>query len=115
LDAYIKVESMTQAKLGSTAAGKDLWSQGFSLEDPTDKSDRLRLSGIDKDQQPDRWKSAHEGAGSLGRACAQMIRNGVAHSLEPLEEQLALEYVATISVLARLVDDCEVLIHESTS
>ena len=70
---------------------------------------RLRFPKIKKDERPDDWTSAHEGAMHLGMGCAQGIRNRRAHSSDDITEQEALEQLAALSVLARWVDECEVV------
>lgn len=88
---------------GSNAAG--LVSQVFSTKDPTSTDRRLRFPGLAKGS-PD-WISAHEGAGSLGRACAMGIRNVTTHGSVP-DDQIALEELAALSLLARWIDDATV-------
>jgi Protein of unknown function (Hypoth_ymh) len=52
------------------------------------------------------WTSQHEGAGFLGMGCAQAIRNLTTHGAQP-DEQTALEQLATLSLLARLIDKAQ--------
>ncbi len=54
------------------------------------------------------WKSAHEGAAFFGRGCSLGIRNLVSHNIDPLPEQVGMEYLAALSVLARWVDEATV-------
>ena len=89
--------------------GKDLYAQAFSIKEPTDKIPRLWFLHIDKNERPDDWISAHEGAMHLGMGCAQGIRNPQAHPSDDITEQEALEQLATLSVLARWVDACNVV------
>ena len=55
----------------------------------------------------DDWNSAHDGAKYLGMACQKYIRNLSSHGVE-LEEHVALEQLATLSLYARLVAEAEV-------
>ena len=48
-------------------------------------------------------------ARNLGMGCAQGIRNPQAHPSPDITEQEALEQVAALSVLARWVDECDVV------
>ena len=89
--------------------GKDLYAQAFSTKDPKLGEPRLRFPDIDPAEQPKRWTSAHEGARNLGMGCAQGIRNPQAHPSPDITEQEALEQLAALSVLARWVDECEVV------
>jgi hypothetical protein len=88
---------------GPSAAG--FVGQIFSTKDPTATDPRLRFPGLVKGS-PD-WTNAHEGAGSLGRACAMGIRNVTTHGSHP-DEQLALEALAALSLLARWIDEATV-------
>ena len=45
----------------------------------------------------------------LGMGCAQGIRNPRAHPSDDVTEQEALEQLAALTVLARWVDECEVV------
>ena len=109
-DAYQKVESMTRAIRRSPRSGKDLWSSLYSLDEPKPDQPRLRFTDVDRVEHPERWRSAHEGAGSLGRACAMLIRISAAHSSEPWSSEHSLEAIATISMLARSVDNCNLYV-----
>ena len=46
---------------------------------------------------------------NFGQGCALSIRNLNAHGTRELPEQEALEYLAALSVLARWVDECDVV------
>ena len=50
------------------------------------------------------WTSAHRGAAFFGQGCSQGIRNLVSHNTDDVDEQVALEHLAALSVLARWVD-----------
>ena len=76
----------------------------FRTKDPTKGAPRLRLPHIDKDSQPQKWSSAHEGAQHYGMGCVQGIRNPRAHGTDSISEQEALEQLAALSVLARWVE-----------
>ena len=83
--------------------------QAFSIKDPTDEMPRLRFLHIDRNERPDDWTSAHEGAMHFGMGRAQGIRNPQAHPSDDITEQEALEQLAALSVLARWVDECDVV------
>ncbi len=109
-EAAKAVELRTQLKVGRRdISGKDLYAQAFSVKEPTGKMPRLRFLHIDRNERPDDWTSAHEGAMHLGMGCAQGIRNPQAHPSEDITEQEALEQLAALSVLARWADACEVV------
>ena len=108
--AGLAVQLQTQLKVSRRDLhGKDLYAQAFSVREPTSKMPRLRFLHLDRNERPDDWTSAHEGAMHFGMGCAQGIRNPQAHPSEDITEQAALEQLAALSVLARWVDECEVV------
>jgi len=96
-------DSHLPAKLGVPRgkSAKELIAQAFSTDPPAAGSPRLRLT--DYTQPSPDWTSQHEGARFFGMGCAQLIRNLVAHGAQP-DEQTALEQLASLSLLARLID-----------
>jgi hypothetical protein len=96
-------DSHLPAKLGVPAgrSAKDLAAQAFSADPPAAGSPRLRLA--DYPEASASWISQHEGARFFGMGCAQLIRNLVTHGAQP-DEQTALEQLASLSLLARLID-----------
>lgn len=108
------MERRTQVKVNNlNLSGKGLYGEAFSTKPPTAEMSRLRFPDLDKAKQYKTWVSAHEGAMHLGMACAQGVRNPLAHPTEDTseigeaEKQAALEQLAALSVLARWVDECE--------
>lgn len=102
------VERHTQLSIGRLDLdGKALYGQAFSTKDPKPGEERLRFPDIDREAEPKRWISAHEGAQYFGMGCAQGIRNPQAHPSPDLTEQEALEQLAALSVLARWVEQCK--------
>jgi Protein of unknown function (Hypoth_ymh) len=94
-------------KLGVPPArsAKDLIAQAFSTQAPTAGNPRFRL-----DDYPDpsaSWTSQHEGGQFFGMGCAQLIRNLVTHGAQP-DEQTGLEQLASLSLLARLIERAKV-------
>jgi hypothetical protein len=102
-------DSHLPAKLGIHAArsAKDLISQAFSTKPPVAGNPRLRLDDY-PDSSPS-WISQHEGAGFFGMGCAQLIRNLATHVGAQPDEQTALEELASLSGLARLIDQAKVV------
>jgi hypothetical protein len=101
-------DSHLPAKLGVPRgkSAKDLIAQAFSTDTPAAGSPRLRLTNY-PEPSPD-WTSAHEGARFFGMGCAQLIRNLITHGAQP-DEQTALEQLASLSLLARLIDRAKVV------
>lgn len=110
--AATQIEVHAKAKLGRTdLSGSDLMLQAWALEPPR-KSPTPRFRFPDAQPETDEYRSAHEGAKFLGAGCMLGIRNITTHSLEQPDEQIALEYLAALSVLARWIDAATVVIQE---
>lgn len=65
----------------------------------------LRFPDIDPDDPT--WANVHKGAMHVGQGCVASIRNPRTHRLSVGQEQTVLEELATLSLLARWVDDAE--------
>jgi Protein of unknown function (Hypoth_ymh). len=76
----------------------------LSPNPPTAGQVRLRVPGDEGDLSRN---SRQRGMHTLGQACVAGIRNIVAHEQGDIPEQVALEYLATLSTLARWIDDAE--------
>lgn len=97
------------AKLGvpGPPSAKDRISQAFTTDPPAPGKPRLRLDDY-PDPSPN-WTSQHEGAKFFGMGCAQLIRNLATHTGAQPDEQSALEELAALSGLARLIDRAKVV------
>ena len=92
--------------------GTKLYAEMFSVKDPTSSTPRLRFQQYDREKEEATWKSAHEGAKFFGMGCAMRIRNLIAHpnvGEGGMDEQEALERLAALSLLARWVEEAEVV------
>jgi hypothetical protein len=78
----------------------------FSESAPVPGKPRLRVPGNPSDETV---QSRQRGVLQLGLACTSLIRNPASHEDEEWDEQVALEQLATLSVFARLVDECQVV------
>jgi hypothetical protein len=96
-----------QQKLGHRDASESaLVREAFSLDAPAAGRPRLRFPG---DRTSDTWRSRQQGGMQLGAGCLAGIRNPAAHEDGlVLTEQVALEQLATFSLLARWIGECEV-------
>ncbi len=84
----------------------DLWRQTFSDKDPRPGQPRLRWPGDPNDQDV---KTMNSGLLSFAPGMQMTIRNSAAHSLSELDEQAALERLSALSLLARWVDECDIV------
>lgn len=82
---------------------KDLMSQVFSDEPPKRARPRLRWPGDHKDQTV---ISMRTGLRSLAAGMVQTVRNPTTHLLTELNHDEALEMIAALSMLARMIESC---------
>jgi hypothetical protein len=80
--------------------------QAFSDDPPKPGMPRLRFPG--KASTPT-WASRSRGARFFAQGCYAGIRNVAAHEHRvDWSDDVALEYLAAFSILARWIDECEV-------
>jgi len=82
----------------------ELMSQAFSPSPPQEGKPRLRWPGDDNDLTV---KAMRVGALNMAQGVFSGIRNPATHTTDELPKQEALEQLATLSVLARWIDKCE--------
>lgn len=82
----------------------DLVSQAFSLSPPQEGKPRLRWPGNDDDLTV---KSMRVGILNVAQGVFAAVRNIATHSTEDMPKQEALEQLATLNLLARWIDQCE--------
>lgn len=106
-DAAKKVNAETQNKVGRRDVSEtDLFNQVFT--DKPAESGKARLRRMPDDGSKT-YKSVQRGAMALAEGIFAGIRNPLSHEADQeLDEQVALEYLAALSVLARWVDESEV-------
>lgn len=102
-DAAKKVNAETQNKLGRRDISETkLFQQAFSTSPATVAAKRLRRI---PPEGSDTYSSLQRGAMALAEGIYAGIRNPLNHEApQDLDEQVALEYLASLSVLARWVD-----------
>ena len=83
-----------------------LWQQVFSDKDPQPRMPRLRWPGNPADQDV---ITMNGGLRQFAPGAQMTIRNSAAHGLSELGEQEALERLAVLSLLARWLDECDVV------
>ncbi|MGC4877330.1 TIGR02391 family protein [Micromonospora sp. DT43] len=81
-----------------------LWQEVFSDRAPAPGKPRLRWPGPMGDRDV---KTMNDGLRQFAPGVQMTIRNSAAHGIGTLDEQAALERLATLSLLARWVDHCE--------
>jgi hypothetical protein len=82
-----------------------LWRQALSDMAPAEGKPRLRWPGDPTDQDV---KTMNDGLHQFAPGISMVIRNPATHKDSDLSEQDGLERLATLSVLAHLVDRCVV-------
>jgi hypothetical protein len=110
LAAAKAVNSHLQSKVSRRDISEtDLIRQSFSENPPEAGKPRLRFTSITDDQTRE---SMRQGAMNFGSGCFAAIRNPVGHLPNDeveLDEQAALERLASLSLLARWIDEAEVI------
>ena len=86
-----------------------LMNEAFAAAAPAVGKPRLRWPGADDDLTV---KSMRDGLRGYASGCFQAIRNPATHSTEQSAKQVALEQLAALSLLARWVEQCELLTAE---
>ena len=87
-------------------ADMSIWQQAFSAGAPGAGKPRLRWPGDPSDATV---RSMQDGLRQFAPGAQMTIRNSAAHGTEQMPEQEALERLAVLSLLARWVDECEVV------
>lgn len=106
-DAAKKVNAETQNKLGRRDLSETKLFQETFADKPAEPG-KPRLRRMTPDSS-DTYKSMQRGAMALAEGIYAGIRNPFNHeSPEDIDEQIALEYLAALSVLARWVDSAMV-------
>jgi hypothetical protein len=92
------------------APDTSLWQQAFSKDAPQAGKSRLRWPGVPDDLDV---KTMNDGLRQFAPGANMIIRNPATHVDEDMSIQDALERLATLSLLARLVDGCDIEIAEA--
>lgn len=95
----------TRTKRNDVSA-TSLWRETFSDKSPQPGKPRLRWPGDPTDQDVSTMNS---GLLAFAPGVQMTIRNGAAHGLGELDEQSALERLSALSLLARWVDECDLI------
>lgn len=102
--AATSIDSQLQDKLGRRdISGKGLMNEAFSSQPPEIGKPRLRVPQMGNDEST---RNAQDGLRDLAQSCVALIRNIRSHSIDSLSESEAIEQLATLSLLARMIDSC---------
>lgn len=83
-----------------------LMQQAFSDKAPEVGKPRLRWPGADSDLMV---RAMRQGILNMAQGVFAAIRNPATHSTDDMEQQEALEQLATLSILARWIEQCELV------
>jgi hypothetical protein len=100
--AAVALSAHIAAKIGSSLTERSLVAQVFSAKEPNAGQARLHFPG---DKSGDTWRSRQEGLQLLAQGVFAGIRNVAAHTDDKWTEQVALEHLAVLSVVARWADE----------
>lgn len=110
MQAAIRINAETQAKLGRMDLSETaLFNEAFTLTAPKPDAPRLRLA---EDDGGKTYDNLHRGARAFAEGLYAAIRNPGMHVPQHSaggEEQLALEQLAAFSLLARWVDQADIV------
>jgi len=104
--ATVSLSAHIASKAGSPLTERELVAQVFSPNEPGSGQVRLHLPG---DKAGRTWKSRQEGLHLLAQGAFAGIRNVATHTGDEWTEQVALEHLAILSVVARWADETEVI------
>ncbi|MFC9559589.1 TIGR02391 family protein [Agromyces sp. NPDC056965] len=106
--AITKVNAELQNKVGRRDISEEkLVKEAFSDNEPNERSPRLRPLGDDGGTTS---LSLRRGIRSMGEVCFAALRNPASHDpIADVGEHVALEQLATVSLLARWIDEAEIV------
>ncbi|WP_166678497.1 TIGR02391 family protein [Kribbella voronezhensis] len=104
--AAVSLSAHIAQKAASPLTERELVAQLFSPAEPTGHQVRLHYPG---DRTSKTWRSRQEGLHLLAQGAFAGIRNVATHTDDEWTEQVGLEHVAVLSVVARWADETEVV------
>jgi hypothetical protein len=104
--ATVSLSAHIANKANSSLTERELVAQVFTPNQPGPNQVRLHLPG---DKSSKTWKSRQEGLHLLAQGAFAGIRNVAAHTEGEWPEQVGLEHLAVLSVVARWADETEVV------
>jgi DNA-binding transcriptional ArsR family regulator len=100
--AAVSLSAHIAAKAGSSLTERALVSQVFSKDEPRPGQVRLHMLG---DKTTETWRSRQDGLHLIAQGAFAGIRNVATHTADEWTEQVALEHLAVLSVVARWADE----------
>jgi len=104
--ATVSLSAHIADKAHSLLTERELVQQVFAPSEPGPKQVRLHVPG---DKSSKTWKSRQEGLHFLAQGVFAGIRNVATHTEAEWSEQVALEHLAVLSVVARWADETEIV------
>jgi Protein of unknown function (Hypoth_ymh) len=104
--ATVVLSAHIAKKADSQLTERELVTQVFSPSKPNPNQVRLHLPG---EKSSKTWKSRQEGLHLLAQGVFAGIRNVAAHTDDEWSQQVALEHLAVLSVVARWADETEIV------
>jgi hypothetical protein len=104
--AAVSLSAHIAKKAGSSLSERKLVQEVFSPDLPSASQVRLHFPG---DRASDTWKSRQQGLHLIAQGAFAGIRNVAAHVHDEWPEQVALERLAVLSVVARWTDEAELV------
>lgn len=104
--ATVALSAHIARKAGSSLTERKLVNEVFALEKPPAGKRRLHMPGS---TETETWKSRQGGLHHLAQGAFAGIRNIAAHDTEEWPEQIALESLAVLSMIARWTDETQVV------
>lgn len=109
--AAVSLSAHVKAKVGSPLNERELVTLVFSSDDPKAGKARLHFQGDLTDKN---WQSRQQGLHLIAQGAFAGIRNIAVHDPESWAEQVALEHLAVLSVVARWADQTVIVEAEET-
>jgi hypothetical protein len=104
--AAVALSAHIAAKSGSHLSDRKLVTEIFAPGQPQQGRTRLHMPGNNASES---WKSRQDGLHLIAQGAFAGIRNIAAHVEDEWPEQVALEHLAVLSVVARWADETEVI------
>lgn len=106
LQSAVSLSTHIAAKAISGLAERELVNEVFAPADPVSGKTRLHFPG---DKKSKTWRSRQDGLHLLAQGAFAGIRNVATHTGGEWTEQVALEQLAVLSVIARWTDETELV------